>query len=119
MKNDQNVARTVGHFIDGQHVADTARTQPVFDPATGLSQRSVALASTSTNSGGRASGTSATYDPESVRYARVDALMSRACDGVTPAAGTTEGNTRAIAALMSDVVLPTATPSDPMPDTIV
>ncbi|MDE2396222.1 MAG: CoA-acylating methylmalonate-semialdehyde dehydrogenase [Burkholderiales bacterium] len=48
MKNDKDVAQTVGHFIDGRRVADTARTQPVFDPATGLSHRSVALASRST-----------------------------------------------------------------------
>ncbi len=48
MHHDQSVTATVGHFIDGQHVSDTARTQPVFDPATGLSHKSVALASKAT-----------------------------------------------------------------------
>lgn len=48
MQNEKNVTATIGHFIDGQHLLDTARTQPVFDPATGLSHRSVALASKAT-----------------------------------------------------------------------
>jgi malonate-semialdehyde dehydrogenase (acetylating)/methylmalonate-semialdehyde dehydrogenase len=48
MQNEKNVTATIGHFIDGQHILDTARTQPVFDPATGLSHRSVALASKAT-----------------------------------------------------------------------
>ncbi|QDL36128.1 CoA-acylating methylmalonate-semialdehyde dehydrogenase [Rhodoferax sediminis] len=48
MKNEKNVTATIGHFIDGRHVLDTARTQPVFDPATGLSHKSVALASKAT-----------------------------------------------------------------------
>ncbi|MDR3453473.1 MAG: CoA-acylating methylmalonate-semialdehyde dehydrogenase [Rhodoferax sp.] len=48
MQNEKNVTATIGHFIDGQHVLDTARTQPVFDPATGLSHKSVALASKAT-----------------------------------------------------------------------
>ena len=48
MHNDKNVTHTIGHFIGGQHVADNARTQPVYDPATGLSHKSVALASRDT-----------------------------------------------------------------------
>eukprot|EP01037_Dinobryon_pediforme_P000185 gene185-186_t len=48
MNHDKNVTTTIGHLIDGQIVADTARTQPVFDPATGLSTTSVALASQAT-----------------------------------------------------------------------
>ena len=48
MQNEKNVTATIGHFIDGKHVLDTARTQPVFDPATGLSHKSVALASKAT-----------------------------------------------------------------------
>ncbi|HXE23058.1 MAG TPA: CoA-acylating methylmalonate-semialdehyde dehydrogenase [Rhodoferax sp.] len=48
MQNEKNVTATIGHFIDGRHVADTARTQPVFDPATGLSRKSVALAGKAT-----------------------------------------------------------------------
>ncbi|MBU6502405.1 MAG: CoA-acylating methylmalonate-semialdehyde dehydrogenase [Burkholderiales bacterium] len=48
MQNEKNVTATIGHFIDGRHVADTARTQPVFDPATGLSRQSVALAGRAT-----------------------------------------------------------------------
>src|SRR5262245_39813281 len=39
---------TLGHFIDGQPVADTARTQPVFNPATGQVGRHVALAAKAT-----------------------------------------------------------------------
>ncbi|GAD22926.1 NAD-dependent aldehyde dehydrogenases, partial [Acidovorax sp. MR-S7] len=39
---------TVGHLIDGQLVADTERTQPVFNPATGQSSLNVALASQAT-----------------------------------------------------------------------
>ncbi|WP_137894737.1 CoA-acylating methylmalonate-semialdehyde dehydrogenase [Ramlibacter sp. 2FC] len=48
MHQDQNVTATVGHLIAGQRVTDSARTQPVFDPATGLSHRSVALAGKAT-----------------------------------------------------------------------
>ena len=39
---------TLGHFINGASVADTARTQPVFNPATGQVARHVALASKAT-----------------------------------------------------------------------
>lgn len=39
---------TVGHWIDGQLIEDTARTQPVYNPATGSSERQVALASVQT-----------------------------------------------------------------------
>jgi len=39
---------TVGHLIDGQIVSDAARTQPVFNPATGQSTMNVALASKAT-----------------------------------------------------------------------
>ena len=39
---------TLGHFINGAAVADTARTQPVFNPATGRAVRQVALASKAT-----------------------------------------------------------------------
>ncbi|MBA4742081.1 MAG: CoA-acylating methylmalonate-semialdehyde dehydrogenase [Azoarcus sp.] len=39
---------TLGHYIDGQRVADDARTQPVFNPATGTEARQVSLASTAT-----------------------------------------------------------------------
>ena len=38
----------VGHFIDGNHVADNGRTQDVFNPATGRVVRQVALASRAT-----------------------------------------------------------------------
>ncbi len=48
MINDKNVTATIGHFIDGKRVADTARTQPVFNPATGQSTTNVALASKAT-----------------------------------------------------------------------
>ncbi len=48
MQHDKSVTSTVGHLIDGQIVADTARTQPVFDPATGQSTTSVALADQAT-----------------------------------------------------------------------
>ena len=48
MHNDQSVTSTVGHLIDGKIVSDTARTQPVFNPATGQSTTSVALASRAT-----------------------------------------------------------------------
>ena len=37
--------QTVGHFINGRLVEDQARTQDVFDPATGAVSRQVALAS--------------------------------------------------------------------------
>jgi malonate-semialdehyde dehydrogenase (acetylating)/methylmalonate-semialdehyde dehydrogenase len=39
---------TVGHFINGRRVADTARTQDVFNPATGRAVRQVALAGKAT-----------------------------------------------------------------------
>ncbi|MCW5223579.1 CoA-acylating methylmalonate-semialdehyde dehydrogenase [Verminephrobacter aporrectodeae] len=48
MKHDQSVTHTIGHLIDGRIVADAARTQPVFNPATGLSSSSVALADRAT-----------------------------------------------------------------------
>ena len=35
----------VGHFINGQIVADSARAQDVFNPATGEASKQVALAS--------------------------------------------------------------------------
>jgi malonate-semialdehyde dehydrogenase (acetylating)/methylmalonate-semialdehyde dehydrogenase len=41
-------AEIVGHFINGRVVADDSRTQDVFNPATGLVIRQVALASKST-----------------------------------------------------------------------
>ena len=37
--------KTVGHFINGDQVADTGRSQEVFNPATGQAVRQVALAS--------------------------------------------------------------------------
>ncbi len=48
MQHDKNVTRTIGHLIDGQIVNDTARTQPVFNPATGRVSAHVALASVAT-----------------------------------------------------------------------
>ncbi len=39
---------TIGHFINGQNIADNARTQDVFNPATGDVSKQVALASQST-----------------------------------------------------------------------
>jgi malonate-semialdehyde dehydrogenase (acetylating)/methylmalonate-semialdehyde dehydrogenase len=39
---------TVGHFINGRMVSDQARTQDVYNPATGRAVRQVALASKST-----------------------------------------------------------------------
>ena len=48
MNHDKNVTATVGHWIDGQIVHDGARTQPVFNPATGQSTLSVELASKAT-----------------------------------------------------------------------
>jgi malonate-semialdehyde dehydrogenase (acetylating) / methylmalonate-semialdehyde dehydrogenase len=48
MHHDKNVTHTVGHFINGQHTAGGTRSQPVFDPATGQSSRSVALADAAT-----------------------------------------------------------------------
>jgi len=44
MQHDKNVTTTIGHFIDGQRVGGGTRVQPVFDPATGFSDKSVALA---------------------------------------------------------------------------
>ena len=40
--------RNVGHFINGQIVEDSGRTQEVFNPATGRAVRQVALASKAT-----------------------------------------------------------------------
>ncbi len=48
MQHDKSVTQTLGHLIDGQIVHDTARTQPVFNPATGQSSLNVALASKAT-----------------------------------------------------------------------
>ena len=51
MNHDKNVTTTIGHLIDGKIVAPTLegeRTQPVFNPATGQSTTSVALASKAT-----------------------------------------------------------------------
>ena len=48
MYNDNDLTSTIGHLIDGKLVADTARTQPVFNPATGQSTTNVALASQAT-----------------------------------------------------------------------
>ena len=48
MQHDKPVTQTLGHLIDGQIVNDTARTQPVFNPATGQSSLNVALASKAT-----------------------------------------------------------------------
>lgn len=48
MHHDKNVTATIGHFINGQRVGGGTRTQPVFDPATGLSSKSVALADKTT-----------------------------------------------------------------------
>lgn len=42
---EETVIPTVGHWMDGQLIEDTARTQPVYNPATGRSERQVALAS--------------------------------------------------------------------------
>jgi malonate-semialdehyde dehydrogenase (acetylating) / methylmalonate-semialdehyde dehydrogenase len=39
---------TIGHWINGETVIPESRTQPVFNPATGQSDREVALASTAT-----------------------------------------------------------------------
>ena len=44
MQHDKNVTSTVGHLIAGAHVTEGERAQPVFNPATGLSDKSVALA---------------------------------------------------------------------------
>lgn len=48
MKNEHPVTHTIGHWIDGRQVADNARTQPVYDPATGAVSASVALAGRAT-----------------------------------------------------------------------
>ncbi|MDE2453628.1 MAG: CoA-acylating methylmalonate-semialdehyde dehydrogenase [Burkholderiales bacterium] len=77
MKNDKDVAQTVGHFIDGRRVADTARTQPVFDPATGLSHRSVALASRSTVQAAIASAQAAYPDWRNTPPPKRARVMSR------------------------------------------
>jgi malonate-semialdehyde dehydrogenase (acetylating)/methylmalonate-semialdehyde dehydrogenase len=46
--NGTATTETVGHFINGRRVADTARTQDVFNPATGRAVRQVALAGKAT-----------------------------------------------------------------------
>jgi malonate-semialdehyde dehydrogenase (acetylating)/methylmalonate-semialdehyde dehydrogenase len=46
--NAHTALQTLGHFINGAPVADNARTQPVFNPATGQPVREVALASKQT-----------------------------------------------------------------------
>ncbi|MGB3069395.1 MAG: CoA-acylating methylmalonate-semialdehyde dehydrogenase [Ottowia sp.] len=48
MNRDKPVTQTIGHLIDGQIVHDAARTQPVFNPATGQVSGHVALASQAT-----------------------------------------------------------------------
>ena len=48
MNHDKSVTQTIGHLIDGQRVNDAARTQPVFNPATGQVSGHVALASQAT-----------------------------------------------------------------------
>ena len=48
MQHDKPVTHTIGHLIDGRIVNDTARTQPVFSPATGQVSGHVALASKAT-----------------------------------------------------------------------
>ena len=45
---DVDTAGIVGHFINGESVADTNRTQPVTNPATGTVTRHVAMASKAT-----------------------------------------------------------------------
>jgi malonate-semialdehyde dehydrogenase (acetylating)/methylmalonate-semialdehyde dehydrogenase len=45
---DIDTANIVGHFIDGQDVADTKRLEPVTNPATGKVTRHVAMASRQT-----------------------------------------------------------------------
>jgi len=46
--NPLPTADCVGHFINGRHVADSGRSQDVFNPATGMVARQVALASRAT-----------------------------------------------------------------------
>ncbi len=48
MEHDHSHTQILGHFIGGKHVADGERTQPVFDPATGIPSKRVALASATT-----------------------------------------------------------------------
>ena len=48
MQHDKPVTQTLGHLIDGRIVSDTARTQAVFNPATGQVSGHVALASQAT-----------------------------------------------------------------------
>ena len=48
MNHEKPVTQTIGHLIDGQIVNDTARTQAVFNPATGQVSGHVALASKAT-----------------------------------------------------------------------
>ena len=43
--HDIDTANVVGHFIDGRDVADSKRTEPVTNPATGKVTRHVAMAS--------------------------------------------------------------------------
>ncbi|MDO5289674.1 MAG: CoA-acylating methylmalonate-semialdehyde dehydrogenase [Pseudomonadota bacterium] len=44
----QAIPATIGHLIDGQVISDSARTQPVYNPATGQVSAQVALASQAT-----------------------------------------------------------------------
>jgi len=44
MQDDKKVTATVGHFINGKRVTGGSRVLPVFDPATGMSDKSVLLA---------------------------------------------------------------------------
>ena len=48
---DIDTANVVGHFIDGRDVADSKRTEPVTNPATGKVTRHVAMASRQTVDG--------------------------------------------------------------------
>ena len=48
MKHDLAATSPIGHLIDGQRIAGSARTQPVFNPATGQVSGHVALASRAT-----------------------------------------------------------------------
>ena len=87
MNHDKNVTTTVGHLIDGKIVADTERTQPVFNPATGQSTTSVALASKATVEAAIASaevGVGATLSFGAAGYPndaeRFDGLCARALE---------------------------------------
>ena len=43
-----DMAKVVGHFVNGQDVADSNRPEPVMNPATGEVTRHVAMASRKT-----------------------------------------------------------------------